>query len=213
MKSSCRAFTLLGIGTVGSGIIQVLPAFLDAQVLHVVDRVPDVEQRVQRLVAEALPAMREALSRVKIVTHCVSLTADNLRAVLQPLFDESQAVMDLTTCCDSESIARLADECSCAYINACLEVFGEDEELSEMQRHQRFRAIRGSFRNTMVLEIGMNPGLISLLVNRALRDSGCTRGAMACEGRALTPFPPPPSSCGRGRGIGACDRVRHAYVA
>ncbi|MBO0170480.1 hypothetical protein J0680_24550, partial [Vibrio parahaemolyticus] len=52
------------------------------------------------------------------------------------------------------------------------EVFQEEEDLSEAQRHARFRGIRGEFRNTMVLETGMNPGLISLLCKRGMRDAG-----------------------------------------
>jgi homospermidine synthase len=71
---------------------------------------------------------------------------------------------------ESETVARLADECNCVYLNACLESF-DDGDISEAKRHFRFRILKPSFRNTMILESGMNPGLISLLLNRGLSDS------------------------------------------
>ncbi len=71
--------------------------------LHIVDRVPDLDARVAQLVASALPEAREGLSRMKLVTHCMELTAQNLAEKLLPLFRESQAVMDLTTVVDSEA--------------------------------------------------------------------------------------------------------------
>ena len=133
----------------------------------------DLQSRVDALVASSLPIVQESLKlNFELVCHVEKLDASNLEAVLSPLFRESDAVMDLTTCVDSESVARLADSLHCSYINACLEVFQESETLSEAQRHARFRAIRKDFKATMVMEIGMNPGLISLLVKRALRDSG-----------------------------------------
>ncbi len=143
-----------------------------ADELHIVDRVDDLEQRVAAVVEGALPEMRDALRAIRIVTHTMVLTAEGLASQLSALFAASDAVMDLTTVVDSESVARLADMHGCVYINACLEVFAVDNNLSEWQRHDRFRRIQGQFRETMVLETGMNPGLISLLFSRALRDSG-----------------------------------------
>lgn len=109
---------------------------------------------------------------MNITLHKYKLTPERVREQLLPFFKGASAVLDLTTVVDSETVARLADEAGCVYINACLEVFAEDEDLSEAQRHKRFREIRGQFKNTIVLEIGMNPGLISCLCQRAMRDSG-----------------------------------------
>jgi len=168
VKINC--LTLLGIGTVGSAIIQILPHYLDIKKVHIVDRVPDLSQHVKKLISNSLNIYQTSLQNIEFDLHCIELDQSNIRQHLFPLFQESQAVLDLTTMIDSETVAKLADECQCVYLNACLETF-HDGELSEAHRHAHFRNIKDGFVNTMILESGMNPGLISLLLNKGLADS------------------------------------------
>jgi hypothetical protein len=102
MNGTRRRFTLLGVGTVGAGIIQALPFFLNAEVLHIVDMVTDLQSRVDTLVQDSLPSAREALKKTKLEVHIMKLTHENLDCLLTPLLMDSCAVMDLTTCVDSE---------------------------------------------------------------------------------------------------------------
>lgn len=106
-----NTIVLLGIGTVGSGIIQLLPHFLpETKLVHIVDRVADLRERVDRLIEGSLPHLQERLRQMRLETHIVSLTQQNLELVLSHLFEASAAVMDLTTVVDSEQVARLADK-------------------------------------------------------------------------------------------------------
>jgi homospermidine synthase len=112
-------------------LFQVFPAFLpQCTHLHVVDYVVDLETRVHNLITTSVFAKQ--LTELKITLHKIRLTPESVKDQLLPLFKGARAVMDLTTVVDSETVARLAEECGCVYINACLEVFSEDDKLSEV---------------------------------------------------------------------------------
>jgi homospermidine synthase len=167
-----NCMTLLGLGTVGTGIIQIFPHFFKAKKLYVVDRIPDLEEKLRGIIGSALPEVQQALGKVEIIPLTIDISPETVCTEISALVAESQALMDLTTCVDSETMARLAESHHCAYICACIEVFDDDPLLSEGQRHQTWRELKKDLKTTMIIEMGMNPGLVSLLLNRALRDSG-----------------------------------------
>lgn len=96
-RPSLSCATLLGIGTIGGCVIQMIPDYMELQELIIIDRVPDLEQRVEELCTTSVFADR--LKRVKITTLCLEINEDNYEQLLSPHFAKSQAVIDLTTVC------------------------------------------------------------------------------------------------------------------
>jgi hypothetical protein len=73
----------------------MLPDYMTAQELIIVDRVPDLADRVKELCETSVFA--EQLKNVKITTLKLELTEVNYEDLLTPLFAKSDAVIDLTT--------------------------------------------------------------------------------------------------------------------
>eukprot|EP01127_Copromyxa_protea_P001875 TRINITY_DN11784_c0_g1_i1.p1 TRINITY_DN11784_c0_g1~~TRINITY_DN11784_c0_g1_i1.p1 ORF type:complete len:459 (+),score=81.14 TRINITY_DN11784_c0_g1_i1:54-1379(+) len=167
-KATISCITLLGIGTIGGCVIQMLPDYLEGvDELIVIDRVDDLESRVKELCETSVFA--NELQKVKVTTMKIDLNEGNYVSVLGPLFEKSGAVIDLTTVLSTAALATLADQHNCVYLNACVELFTKCS-VSIQARHEAMRGLK--LKHTCLLEHGMNPGAVSHLTRLGLRDSG-----------------------------------------
>lgn len=96
-KATISCVTLLGIGTIGGCVIEMIPDYVDLQELIIVDRVPYLQDRVQELCTTSVFA--DKLKAVKLTTMRMEVNETNYEELLTPVFAKSQAVIDLTTVC------------------------------------------------------------------------------------------------------------------
>lgn len=99
-KPALSCITLLGIGTIGGCVIQMVPDYFDLQELIIVDKVSNLESRVQELCSTSVFAAE--LNKVKLTVLKLDITESNYVELLGPLFAKSQAVIDLTTVCSND---------------------------------------------------------------------------------------------------------------
>eukprot|EP01126_Amoeba_proteus_P057149 TRINITY_DN7251_c0_g1_i1.p1 TRINITY_DN7251_c0_g1~~TRINITY_DN7251_c0_g1_i1.p1 ORF type:complete len:440 (+),score=74.91 TRINITY_DN7251_c0_g1_i1:182-1501(+) len=168
-KLQVPCITLLGIGTIGGCVIQMITDYFFLEELIVVDRVPNLDSRVKELCETT--RFKDQLREINITTQQVELNELNYKERLAPLFARSVAVLDLTTVVSTTALATLADEFGCVYVNACIELFTKCTT-SIQERHEECRKLNP--KHTIVLEHGMNPGIVSHLLKMGLVDSGLT---------------------------------------
>jgi len=166
MKPHLPCVTLLGIGTIGGCVIQMITEFVTLDELIIIDRVPNVALRVKELCESSV--FCKDLQKVKLIPHCLEINASNYVAILTPFFEKSSAVIDLTTVVSTEHLATLADKHNCVYLNACVELFSKCC-VSIQERHERMRQLK--LTKTCLLEHGMNPGAVSHLTRIGMADA------------------------------------------
>ena len=158
---------IVGFGSVGQG---VLPLILR----HLKIRRSDV----MVVTSDERGAREAARYGVKFTVN--PLNRGNYRAVLEPLLDAGDFLLNVSVDVSSVNLIELCARRGALYLDTCIEPWAGgyvDRRLSPSQRsnyalREAARAIREEFPEgpTAVLTHGANPGLVSHFVKRALLD-------------------------------------------
>lgn len=166
-----RKIILLGCGGVGKCVLYYLP-----RILHVTyDNVYIVERQ---LTPKEFPAVKRAIKKGAKYLH-FNITTRNFEDLLKNTIkcEEGDLVLDLTTRTDCYALLRVVRRLQLHYINTSIEQAGV-KELNKVDpiwmQHAKVRetALRTKHYGTKTtcIEMGMNPGLISIFVKQGIID-------------------------------------------
>ncbi|MCQ4348233.1 saccharopine dehydrogenase NADP-binding domain-containing protein [Pseudomonas stutzeri] len=165
---------LLGFGCIGQGVLPLLLrhiALAPAQIVILAADAGGLEQAVQ----------------AGIQHRVQTLGTDNYRAVLEPLLEPGDFLLNLSVDVGSVALIELCRARGALYLDACIEPWAGgyvDRRLPAAQRsnyalREAALALRrpGAADPTAVLAHGANPGLVSHLVKMALLELAAGHGA------------------------------------
>jgi len=180
---------IVGFGSIGQGVLPLLLRHVDM-----------MRERITIVTAEARGAEIAEEYGVRFVV--TPLTRENYRAVLAPLLDAGDFLLNLSVEVSSLALIELARESGALYLDTCIEPWPggyTDPTLSPSLRSNyalresalKLRRPGAAAAPTAVLTHGANPGLVSHFVKQALlelaHDAGLdvTRPASRAEWGAL----------------------------
>jgi homospermidine synthase len=156
---------LLGHGSVGQAVLPLL-------LRHI-----DVAPRRITIVKPGSAGLQSALEQ-GVAVKAARITRDNLREVLAPLLGEGDFLVNLSVDVGSVALMAFCLERRALYIDASTEPWeGKNSEpgqaLAErtnyhLREHALALRLHGDSRATALITMGANPGLVSLLLKRAL---------------------------------------------
>ena len=116
--------------------------------------------------------------KLPITHYKYALNAENIDT-LNTYIHKSSIVLDISVNVDALAVIKICDEKRCTYINTSLENWETNEfhinpaKLYERSLCYRMKLLYTKFKNTkakIYVEMGMNPGIISFLTQKALID-------------------------------------------
>jgi homospermidine synthase len=171
---------IVGFGSVGQGVLPLLLRHLKV-----------ARSNVTIITADERGAEEAGRYGVKFAVNPV--TRGNFRAVLEPLLQPGDFLLNVSVDVSSVALIELCQKCDALYLDTCIEPWAggyTDTRVSPSLRsnyalREAALALNQRHRNgpTAVLTHGANPGLISHFVKRALLDIARDTGAKAAKPR------------------------------
>ncbi len=168
---------MVGFGSIGQGVLPLI--------LRHIGTSPD-----RILIVTADESGRAVAAEYGVSFTRMPLTRDNYRAVLEPLLQPGDFLLNLSVDVSSVALVRLAQERGALYLDTCIEPWSgtyTDPTLSVATRSNyamRLEALAlrtGSEAPTALLTHGANPGLVSHFVKQALLDIAAAVGVDAAR--------------------------------
>ncbi len=166
-----RKVILLGCGGVGKCALYYLPRFLRVSY----DNVVIIDRQIT---PKSFPTVQYALKRGAKYIH-FTITANNFEHLLTRTIkcNPGDIVLDLTTRTDCNALLRVSRRLQLHYINTSIEQ-ADVEDLSTVDpiwmQHAKVREVAERTKHygaaTSCIEMGMNPGLISIFVKQGILD-------------------------------------------
>jgi homospermidine synthase len=166
-----RKVILLGCGGVGKCALYYLPRFLRVSY----DQVVIIDRQIT---PKSFPTVQHALKKGAKYIH-FTITARNFEHLLTHTIkcNTGDIILDLTTRTDCNALFRICRRLQLHYINTSVEQ-SEVQELSSVDhiwmQHAKIREIAERTKHygsaTTCIEMGMNPGLISIFVKQGILD-------------------------------------------
>lgn len=166
-----RKVILLGCGGVGKCVLYYLPRILRVSYenVYVVDR---------QLTPREFPPVQKAIKRgAKYIHH--TITARNFEKLLTKTIkcEQGDLILDLTTRTDCHALFRISRRLQLHYVNTSIEQ-ADVSDLSSVDpiwmQHAKMREAAERTKHygsvTSCIEMGMNPGLISIFVKQGILD-------------------------------------------
>lgn len=171
---------MLGCGSIGQGVLPLILRHVDMP-----------RERIHILTADARG--NDVAAECGVAVTVAPVTRDNYRALLVPLLEPGDFLLNLSVDVSSVALIALCQERGALYLDTCIEPWAggyTDPSLSPSQRSNyalRESALAlarpGHAGPTAVLTHGANPGLVSHFVKQALldiaRDTGVDQTAPA----------------------------------
>lgn len=164
---------MVGFGSIGQAVLPLLLRHLD---IH--------PEQIRIIAADADGAPVAQAFRVAL--QVLPLTAENYRAVLEPLLGERDFLLNLSVDVSSRALIALCRQRGALYLDTCTEPWAggyidASRPVSERSNYALREAVLALRRDrapapTAMITFGANPGLVSIFVKQALRQLAAAAG-------------------------------------
>ncbi len=170
MTEARKNIVVLGFGSIGQAIVPLVKKHFGERAVWL----------VERSMNEARVSLARQYDLHTVEAH---ILRDNYRIILDPLVHEGDFLVNLATSISSHDLVQFAQSRGAYYLDTCIDPWSYDHvargiSTSNYDLREDIRALKetSAGKPTALVGHGANPGFVSVLVKRALREMACRYG-------------------------------------